>query len=243
MMRELYEIFERYLDNELDETERADLERRLAEDAAVSAEFQKYKTIRESIQGQIGEEEAGKALAETLHGLGEEFFPQKDKIVKGIFRRYWIAAALTAAACLLLFLLPLQTDLYATYREFPTAGFTARGEQGSALLQQAEMAFNEKKYEKALPFFDAYLAQYPDQLEPLYYKGLCLLETGELTGARNIFSSIAAGPSAFAEDAQWYLALAFLREKDYESCQEALRAIAPDSMHAAKAAKLMQAIK
>lgn len=242
MMRELYELFERYLDDELDNAERADLERRLTEDASLSAEFQKYKVIRESIQGQIGEEEAGKALAETLQGLGEEFFPPKDKIVKGIFRRYWIAAALTAAACLLLFLLPLQTDLYSTYREFPTAAFTVKGDKGSALLLQAETAFNEKKYEKALPFLDAYLAQYPDQLEPLYYKGLCLLETGEHAGARDIFSRIAAGSSAFAEDAQWYLALAFLREKDYEGCKEALKAIAPDSRHAAKAAKLMQAM-
>lgn len=241
-MRELYELFEKYLEGDLSETEIADMERRLSEDAEFSARFQQYRAIRENLRGQIRQEEARESLASTLQGLGGEFFPREDP-AKAVFRRYWLAAALTAAACLALFLLPLKTDLYSSYRQFPPAGFTTKGENGTALLQEAGKAFNQKKYEKALPFLDKYLSLQPGALEPLFFKGLCLMETGNTAEARGILFTIATGDSAFAPDAQWFLALAYLREKDYAGCKEIIKAIPPDGPYHQKALKLMKALQ
>ncbi|MCB0626943.1 MAG: hypothetical protein KDC43_24260, partial [Saprospiraceae bacterium] len=50
---------------------------------------------------------------------------------------------------------------------------------------------------------------------------------------------LAEGPSVLASDAQWFVALSYLREGDRENCRSGLKKIPADSPRFAKASALL----
>ena len=239
-METFYEQFEIYLEGAMDEQDRRDFERRLEADEAFRMEFESYRAIRSSLQENWKAQAQTEALQNTLQGLGREYFPAASEpgaSAKSGLRWLWIAGAV--AACALLALLFWPKDLYQQFYQTPIAALTVRSEGQQQLLQRAEAAFNSGDFARATTLFDSILIKRPDALVVRFFQGICQLELGDPAGARTFLTPLAEGPSVLASDAQWFVALSYLREGDRENCRSGLKKIPADSPRFAKASALL----
>lgn len=236
-MNQPYPIFEAYLDDDLSAEERQAFEQQLLTDPSLKMQFEEFAAIRQRYQHGFAGEAAEAKLVESLENLGKEFFPPPQTRKRS--RRVWLLAPVLAAACALALLLFYRPkDLFRQYYQPPLAAFTEKGTAAAGLYQQAEQAFNAGDFERAGQYFDTILAETPGDLEASFYRGLCHLETGDPAAARGMLESLALGASAFSEDARWFLALSYLREKDYAACRSELDQIPEGSRWSARAKEL-----
>ncbi|MFZ2901174.1 MAG: tetratricopeptide repeat protein [Saprospiraceae bacterium] len=240
-MKQLYATFEAYIDGELNPEERQVFEKQLLADPQLKKQFDEFAAMRKRYQDGFAGEAAEAKLKDSLENLGKEFFPPSQKQKPS--RRIWLLAPVLAAACALALLLFYRPkDLFRQYYQPPLAAFTEKGSAAAGLYQQAEQAFNAGDFVRAGQFFDTILAENPGDLQASFYRGLCHLETGDPAAARGMLEPLAQGPSAFAEDARWFLALSYLREKDYGACLAELDQIPEGSRWSARVAELKDKI-
>lgn len=236
-MNNLYDRFDTYLNGESEETERLELERQLAEDPELRSQFESYRALRRHYQNQWAHEKRAEAVHKTLDGLRAEFFPPPPRRRK--LKVWWLAAPAAAAACaLVLIMLRPQADLFQTYYQRPPSAFTERGYNDALLFQRAGQAYNEGRFEESLIYFDSLLLLYPDAAQLRFYKALSLLESGQQDKSQTELESLAKGSSAYAEDAQWFLAMSYLKGGNLEACLQALAQIPAESPWNEKAREL-----
>jgi len=229
-MEDLHTTIERYVNGELSGQELAELEKRLESDSDLAAEVQLFKQAKDSLSDQFVHEEAENNLKATLQEVSPSYFQEKKKQARIIplLRRYGLpAAGIAAAVALILIFQPFQASLYDQYKQLPTASFIEQSEPEQADLAAAQQAFNQKDYSTALDIFQQYLAQKANQddVEIRFYAGLCHLELDQLSEARTIFESLQSGNSVYKNEGSWYLAMTYLKEKNWEKCREYLRQI------------------
>jgi hypothetical protein len=240
-MNQLYPAFEAYLDDDLSAEERQAFERQLLADPSLRKQFEEFAALRQRYQHSFAGEEADEKLKDSLENLGVEFFPPSQKQKPS--RRIWLLAPVLAAACALALLLFYRPkDLFRQYYQPPLAAFTEKGSAAASLYQQAGQAFNAGDFIRAGQYLDSILAENPGALQASFYRGLCHLETGEPAAARGMLEPLALGASAFAEDARWFLALSYLREKDYSACLAELDQIPEGSRWSPRATVLKDRI-
>ncbi|MCC7507617.1 MAG: tetratricopeptide repeat protein [Saprospiraceae bacterium] len=252
-MEELYNRIEDYLDDTLSPADRAAFEAELAADAELAAALEVVREARERLSRQWAGEAADTALHATLRQVGAQHFGASEPAATQtnrpwIVRRWPALAAAAAIAGLLIWLgWPAgNTDarLYAQYKTYPKAGFVTRGGgPDQAELANATAAFNQGRYQDALPVLEQQAAAYPDDLEARFFLALCLIETGRTADGRAQLEQISAAPNAWASDARWQLALSYLKEKDRSRCQELLSGIPPDDAHYEQAQQLLAKLR
>jgi TolA-binding protein len=236
-MNNLYDRFETYINGESEEAERLDLERQLAEDPALRMQLESYRALRRHYQEQWAHEQRAEALHKTMDGLRAEFFPPPPRRRK--LSVWWFIGPAAAAACaLILVLLQPQPDLFQEYYRRPPSAFGQKSYSDDRLFQQAGQAYNEGRFEEALPLLDSLLTIYPKAAQVRFYRSIGLLESGSADQARAELESLAQGPSAYADDAQWFLALAYLKDQNFEACLQALAGIPADSPRSERARDL-----
>ena len=89
----------------------------------------------------------------------------------------------------------------------------------------------------------AYLQQHPDDAEVLFYQGICYLETGHTSDAKQNFRQLYDADPLLKNAAAWYLGLTFVKEQTYDSTRFYLDQLAPTSEYAAPSRKLLKALK
>jgi Flp pilus assembly protein TadD len=115
-----------------------------------------------------------------------------------------------------------------------------RGNTADSLAGMAADKFNNKQYYEALPVLQEYVKLQPGDIQMNFSLGICYLEVERFTDAEQIFSTIATGQTAFAETANWYLALTALKQKDITKCRSILNSIPSTSAWFAKAKELLE---
>ena len=244
-MKQSYDLFESFLDGELNEQERQAFEQRLRDDPELQKQFDAYQTLRRQYQDSLKGEQASAELKQTLEGLGKEFFPsagaQKPKTRR--IPRIWYLGPAVAAACAMLVVFSRPKNLFREYYDTPLAAFTEKGGPPSTWYQQAEQTFNSGDFAAANQLLDSILAEKPGALQASFYKGLCLLELGEPSASRTILLPLAEGASIYSEDARWFISLSYLREKNYAACRAELEKLPPDGRWSEKARKLKGKIR
>lgn len=255
MAVELYTRIEDYLDGALGEQERLAFEAELRADPALASALATVRETRERLRRQWADESADDALLDTLKLLGAEHFQaarSADKKSGGarMFRlpqAWWAAAAATVAVLIAAWFFlrpPAHERLYAEYREFPEADFTVRGADPSGRqLQDAAEAFNRRDYAAALPAFQNYLSSQPDDAEARLYEGLCYLEMKQYVAAAAVFQQLGTTPNAWADEANWFLALGYLRQNKRPECVRALEGIRAESSRYQQAQTLLARLK
>lgn len=252
-MLDLYQKIEAYFDHELSAAERQEFEQQLKDDAAFAKTVEEYRAVREFYADQFENEAKEALLKQRLEAFGTQYFAESTaaKDVKPnlrvVARNRWIAWGLAMAATITLIVLfvwnrPEQDLLYAEYARMPQAAFIEKGTAGEALAN-AENHFNGKNYAAALNEIDGALQDAPTSTELLFFKGLCLLQLDRLQEARQLLEPIANSTSAFSEDAQWYLALSYLKSKEYSTCRTILSQIPPTGIWHEKAGELLSKIE
>jgi len=121
----------------------------------------------------------------------------------------------------------LKTDyenLYAAnFQEYPNTVYTiTRGDNNASVEREAFVAYESGNYKEAILNFEK-VQQEESKGYLDFYKAQAYLNLGDNTAAIPLFKGIQSGESDFNEEANWYLALAYLKQKDKEKAISVLR--------------------
>ena len=206
-------------------------------------------------------EEAG-ALDHTLHtmrnrvekALVTEALPPSAPVVRRLSKRFWYqAAAVLLLLCSLSFYFYTQNKTLSPERLFTSyfepvlmeEQFT-RGE-GKKELEQAAVEYREGHYREALELYEKSLesATYKSQIR--MYMGNCYLALGtNPEQAVRLFQEILRDQnSGLQQKANWYLALAYLKNQEPEQAIAQLKKIAthPKAYHKEQALTLLKKLE
>lgn len=241
MEPERIDKIERYLGAEMDAGERTDFEAALASNEELRNDFELYNSINKTMSASPNENE----LRETLQQMNKKYFAGGAVVKKGSFKTWMAVAAglilLLAAGFYFLFpAKPSAERLYAQFAVHDPLNVQQRGGGADSLATDAANKFNGKKYLEAMPLLQQYLQQQPDDIQARFSLAICYLETGAYVDAEKIFAATAAGQTAYAETARWYLALMALKQKDLDQCRAYLGKINETSPYYSRAKELLK---
>ncbi|AWK03884.1 hypothetical protein HYN56_06430 [Flavobacterium crocinum] len=226
MNEERYILFDQYLQGELTVDERSNFEKQLNEDPELASAFESFKEMHFQLDNKFGIETEREAYKENLSRISDKYFHKKKNKVVSLKPWYFAAAASVAIMFGLFFFDYKHYPNFEDYNHPESAYFTERG-VSEETLKKAEDNFNGKRYEKAIPFFEAILKENNSE-EIKYFYGVSLLQVGKYVKAETIFRELEAGNSVFKEKAKWNMALSKLKQGKYKECQEILQTISQD---------------
>lgn len=129
-------------------------------------------------------------------------------------------------------------QIYEKYYQPYPAFINIRNASLLTITDQATRLYNSEKYEEALPLLIQIIKMEPDNVSVQFAAGIAQLETGQIEKATQTFSAIK--DPEFKEIAQWYLALTFVKQKDYENARTVLELIEKESYNYSKAQEILQ---
>ena len=243
-MNELnYDIINQYLDGIMNATERAAFEKLMQQDEGLKNEVTLLKDINETLKIKLQPGENEKALRNTMNELHEEHFGVKEKAKIIPFRRSrWMVAA--AAVFIITMILsvwqPWQKSLFQQYAAVEMPAVSERGAGEDIRLRQATEFFNNNNFTSAIPLFKLILKDDPQNTFVQYYYAIALLQNGEVENSRKELTLLYNGASLFKNDAAFYIALSYLREKNKAACATWLNKIVTDAGIYSRAQELLK---
>jgi len=257
-----YEQIDQYVNGELTGEALADFEAKLLTDKALAEEGTLYKDVDDTLMTAYAYKEEDAALEQTFNQFGKKYFTESTttiqeadstkikrdntKVVqlqpaikenpKGNWSGFsWLRPAIGLAVAALIALLifqPWQRSLIDSYYEPYALEIMQRN--GMTALTQAQKAYNSGDYASALPVFE----KYPNHVEVQITKGNAEYNLGKTNEAITTFQQIASGNSVYVATANWYLALAYLKQEQPEKAKAALDKIPEGSSYYTKAQEL-----
>jgi tetratricopeptide (TPR) repeat protein len=230
MQEELYLSFENYLQNELSPEDKMEFEIQLQNDMDFNEKFEIYKASTDFMAHTFSATTVDfkanlKSISKTHFKENKTVETNKPKVIG--FKPWQYAVAASVAVLFGVFFFNYNGNPeYGDFSQHENAFFTERSEV-NADLTQAEEAFNAKKYNEAIPFFEAVL-KVNNSPEVHYYYGVSLLEDNKIAKSEAVFNILKSGNSVYKTKAVWNLALAKLKQEDYKSCKTILETIPAD---------------
>jgi tetratricopeptide (TPR) repeat protein len=219
----------RYLDGELTGNEKQDMEKKIAMDTALQQELENLQLAREAVR-RFG-------LHRQVGEVRRLMLEEKQALVKkmGQTRRF-VRLSLAVAASILVVVLAIAgynfyslsaSGVFADHYQVYEPG-TVR--DGGANETAIEKAYREKRYQEVITIVPAR----PVTANELFLRGIANLETGQPANGIASFQQVLARPEAGAilkEEAEYYLALAYIRDKDYDPALRLLHRIRNNPAH------------
>ena len=263
---ELFDRIEGYLNNTLSAEDRTHFEKQVEQDASLAIELEKHRELqrvlsdkktldfREKLknihQEVVGEQqETGDIAPEEKNTTTS--IPITKKLNKESNKKeskftYWklgIAAVFVLGVGTLLWdnSAPTSAELYDTYYTPFTVDDTTRGAFATALEKVFE-AYADGNYQQTIPAFEEALKEKNNTKLQLFL-GNSYLNTNQEEKAKHQFDHI--GPkSMFYEDAQWYMAMTYLKLKVTDSSKFFLKKVIDyKGIHEKKAQELLAKLK
>lgn len=220
-------LFDDYLQGALSPEAKKAFESRLKTDPALNDAFIIFRDVNQHLRHHHSEERATfKSTLETIADQHLDALVAPKKEVKVIRFNPWKYAIAASVVLLIGFMFMYQPGqpLYADYAFNEPISLVERDGEGTAFAK-AETAFNAKKYQEAITYFDAILASDSANAEVQYYKGIALVEIENYEQADAIFSQLADGNTLYKHKATWYNALSKLKQGDENACKQLLEKI------------------
>lgn len=237
MQEELFISFENYLNNEMSLDEKNIFENLLQEDKNIKEQFLLYKQTTQLLDLKFSNET--KDFKENLKIISKNHFSEnnnkKSKVIS-IQSKWFAIAAMLVVFIGIWFLNNPKNPSYLEYNQHENANFVERSENNQNIMK-AQKYFNEKQYEKANEVFKN--LELIEKTDVQLYYAISLIETNQFNKATTILEPISKGKSIYVNDANWYLALASLKQKEYANCENYLKQISDESEKYAKAQKLL----
>lgn len=246
-----YDMINRYLDAEMTAEEQHTFELQMQQDPDLRTEVVLIKDVNATLKIKLHPAENELALRNTLKEMKAEYFETrgaKAKIIPLSQRRWMTAiAAMFIMALLLTIWQPWKReDLYQQYAAIQMPGIAERGPAADSLLKSAVENFNNKKFAEAIPVFETVLNNSIRDSAGVknrfiqYYYAIALLQNDEVKKSRSQLEDLIYSASIFRNDATYYMALSYLKEKNTAACKEWLNKIPTDTEAWFKAQKLKQ---
>ncbi len=221
--QEIFEKIEAYINNTLSQEERSVFEKEMEQNPELQTEVDKHKKLHEVLS-----DTDTLAFKEKLVKISDEIKAEGTSS-RSWFLQHWKMAA-TIAVILgigsILWFNANRThqnqELYAAYYEpFPIED-TTRGESTNDFAD-ALIHYAQGEYDRVISTLEE-LVHVPDQEQLSLYLGNSYMNTGEEQKAIDIFKNI-DGSSKYHENAQWYLALTYLKIGDTKKLKPLLTTI------------------
>lgn len=250
---EKLERIEQYLEGKLPQAEQEALEAEMKADPALQKEV---ASVRDLIRGIERAEE--KAFAQQLKAWEGKIQAEKSKpkgkirMLRSQNRLLRMAAAFMILIAVVFLLLPGESDpqeLFAQHFQPYPDKLTTMGEGpvelDQDLAKQAMASYNAGAYAEALPLLQSLRQQAPDISLLKLYLGIAALQSGQQELARQSLASLAESNTAYQAEAQWYLALSYLKAGEASAAQEQLQAIGQNanSPYQPQARKVLKALE
>ncbi len=260
MNESLYLRIKKYNNRQLPEAERIAFEQQMQTDPAFAEEVATLAAIYQGIQ-----EKGDAELNAELMGLGKQLLqtqsgaPEMTAKVNSerMARRFAMSRWAYAAAAMLLLLL-LAWPIYQRYggpENTYASAETLFSEHFSApdapTVRDAgripwKEAYDQKQYPEAIAALEQLLADtsYLRRSEAQLYLGIARLSAGQAQQAINAFQQISPNNGEW-EDAQWFMALTYLKLNDTVKAKGILKAIADEASHPwrSKAEEILKKLK
>lgn len=229
------EALEALWQGQLQESEKGNLEKRLAEDPAFFQAAQAWKQLsQEGFKPTQKESEALNTIKARLKNyeaspiIGRQKSSKKRLLGQSVKTRRLLYFSLAAAIILLLLWLnPLNTWLkpISPYQQYFAHLARDNANLGTA-IQSAEEAYDLKQYGKAYSGLLAAVAENGDSLNYLY-AGVAALGSEQAENAAIIFENLLnqSNWALYQDEIRWYLALAYLEQNRTEEAQSLLQAL------------------
>ncbi len=235
------ENIERYLNGELEEDDLWEFKKALDNDPQLKADVRALKELKK-VMSQTKKVE----IMEKMFTIHQN--EQKKKRFLGIPAYGAAAASFLVMAAIGGGLLYLQSGnkhekLFKQYYTTESGSFGLRS--GNANIDQPVMQglqfYELGKYESAIELFN----KTPDNLLGKLYRGLSYIELEEFGPAIKDFTEIIDQQgNLFIDQAQWYLALTYLKTKDVSKAKTLLTSIAADrGVYKTKAQKILNELE
>jgi tetratricopeptide (TPR) repeat protein len=243
MAPETFTDFENYIDNLMSPTEKSAFEDKLKSDATFNETFLSYKETTAFLDTKFNAETL--AFKENLKNIAKENFRESETIqvekeeTKVIAFKPWHYAAAASITLLigLWFFNHSTPPNFNDYNQFEEANFIERGSV-TANLKNAQEAFNDKDYKKAIPLFEK-IIKTKSTPEIEYYYAIALLQEGDTQTSETVFNNLQFGKSIYSSKAIWWLALSKLKQNKIEKCKEYLKKMPKDAEDYEKAQELL----
>ena len=151
--------------------------------------------------------------------------PKKGKVISLSFFRYAAAACiigLLGFASFKLFFVSKQLNeqaIYASYfKPLTNPDATVRGENGLTAESQAIQAYEKEDYFEAVNAYQKLVSNNPDNVKNNLFLGISFLGTNQPKKAIEVLSKLTQS-EAFHFDIKWYLALAYIKNKELQQAQ------------------------
>lgn len=222
----------RYLDGELQGSEKAELEKQLVNDKTLGEQLEELRLAKEAIR-QYGLKQD---VAGIHRGMMQEFQSPTREI--GAARRI-IRYTMSVAAGLLIIFLGFMTYNYFSlspgrlfrenYRSYELT--TVRGGSGEE-ISPVEKAYREKKYTDVV----AVTVDRPFTIKEDFLRAMSYAEIPDNAKAIDSYKQVivkndAAGTNSFRDEVEYYLALAYIRDKNYNEALVLLEKIQDNPAH------------
>ncbi len=228
-----------YIDGLLTGDELAQFEKWMADDEELRQEVHTQREVQGIIVNRLtSNEDALRANLQHARALRQS----GRKSVVNLYRVYLPVAA---AACLLIFfsIFYLYTNDSYLYDLPAMQSEIVRGQEENVSYENAVKAFNAKSYEEAREMLYTLIEADSSVVQYQYYAALTYF--GEQNWSLIIpeLTPIAEGGSIFADEAKYYLAIAYHRIDQHEEARELLRMIPREGKLGEKAGKLLEVLE
>jgi len=217
------EFIDRYLDNDLSGPELNWFEKELDSNSELQAELKLQKELNEA----LGQDDI-LDLRERLNAIHEMVDPEPErKRMKRTLSKNWAGIAAASAVILVAigFLLtnsinPVQTteELFDQHYEPYIVPTNYRSPADiDNVFHKALVEYNNQDYHKALLLFEKVLFEDESRMDATLLSGISNLEIENYNKANNSFQKVINhNDNLFIEQAEWYLALCYLKTGEQE---------------------------
>jgi tetratricopeptide (TPR) repeat protein len=205
-----------YLDGELSGSDKADLEKKLTADKSLQDELENLKLAREAVRSY--------GLKQEVAGVHQQVMQELQAPAReiGATRRI-IRYSMSVAASLLIIFMGITAYNYFSlsadklfkenYQSYELS--TARG--GAEDISAVEKAYREKKFSDAV----AIVFERPFIIKEDFLRAMSYTELGNNEKAISSYKEViaknkAAGTEVLVEETEYYLALTYVRNKEYD---------------------------
>jgi hypothetical protein len=236
---------ENYLSDDMDYAEKKSFEKELTKNRELSDEF----FLTKSIDAAISREDILDLRTKLINARNEAGIAKSGNSgIRSLWRRYWYAAAsLILLASIGGYFLLGNKGSYSNDRLFnqyySPDNLINITRSSDANIVEALIKYQEKDYVSSVRLFTHILQNDSANYAGWFYYGISCIETSNFKDAESAFNRIINNEgNLYAEHAEWYLALNFIKSNQMEKARIQLEKIAgnPENFHRKDARQLLK---
>jgi tetratricopeptide (TPR) repeat protein len=224
------ELLQRYYDGTISGAELSKVEILLKEEPELVAELQQIRNVEMALHG-LGVGHLRDEMTQWEKEMNLE--KTKGRTIPLYFMLSIAAVGLLLIVAGIFLFFPenasnqqLYTSYFTPYEDM----ISVRGDEETVLLNEAMSAYNEGNYEAATPRLQRYAALTDARPEIHLYLGISLMQTNQDAAALESLK-ISLDQPLVQQQAEWYIALAYLKQDDMDRARQQLEEIANNSGH------------